>query len=48
MGIYIWFSMQDIHIDIRAMHARFGIMAISASQAIILFILSLTNRGRHG
>lgn len=47
-GIYICFSVHEIAIDIRAVHARIGIMAISISQAIILFILSRTNRGKHG
>lgn len=46
--IYLWYFFTDVHVDLRAMYARFGIMSVALSQAIILFILSYTNRGIHG
>lgn len=47
-GIHTWFSMANVDVDIRTIHARYGYIAISLSQAIILIILSILNWGKHG
>ncbi len=50
--VYIWFYLHDargdLAFDIRTMHARFGLMSIAISQAIILIVLSIINGGTHG
>lgn len=45
--IYCYFSLYDVEISTRALYARWGFIAISLPQAIILIYLSYTNRGRH-
>lgn len=45
--VYLWFSLVDVDIEIRAAHARIGIFSIALPQAIILIILSYKNRGSH-
>ena len=47
--VYLWFSLTDVPIDLRGMHARIMLFSVSVSQAVILFILSYLQRGTpHG
>ena len=46
--IYLWFSLFDVDISIRANHARLAIMTISLPQAIILIALYFVQRGVRG
>lgn len=46
--LYAWAALNDPAIEMQPSHARYGIMTISISQAAVLIILSLLQRGRHG
>jgi hypothetical protein len=45
-GIYIWFSLMPVEIDLRVAHARYSFLGISVSQAVILFIIAFWNKVR--
>lgn len=46
--VYFWFSITDVPVELRGIHARIELFSVSVSQAIILFILSYLQRGTHG
>lgn len=46
--VYFWFSITDVPVELRGIHARIGLFSVSVSQAIILFILSYLQKGTHG
>lgn len=46
--VYTYFIFVNVQIDLRAMHARAGILSIALSQSIILIALTLINRGTNG
>lgn len=45
---YTWFSISDVDIEIRAIYARYGFLAIGFTHAIILFLLFFINWGADG
>ena len=47
-ALYTWFSLCEVPIELRGFHARIGILTVSVSQAIILFLLSYLQRETHG
>ncbi len=47
-AIYTWFSLSNVEVDVRVIHARYGIMSIALTQTVILFVLSFLVRGKNG
>lgn len=48
-ALYAWFSVGDVPIELRGMHARIWILLVSVSQAFVLSLLSyLQRKGGYG
>lgn len=45
---YIYFTVVNVDISVRAAYARYGFMAITISQGIILMVVSFLNWGKYG